>query len=245
MPVPPFVRRRLRITLRRVFPLLLPSQRGYVEIVPSVPHLLIAATVDEVGSKNLLAVADECIRAVPLVHAKVFVETIRDGVPRHLPTHPRLHALDVRLRRTRSERERRVASVQMREVCNLVGHEGTAAAGMLGPTKHARLEERAVDDQLTPAFEQIEQAHLAARPFELVLVRHRQPRHSPALGCQHVTGAGQCLLLHEKLLTRSLPLFRRYERGCLHCDTLFSMLHIFLVVLLHVSLLVLCCSCRR
>src|SRR5688572_29855692 len=108
MPVPPFVRRRLRITLRRVFPLLLPPQRGYVEIVPGVPHLLIAAIVDEVGSKNPLAVTNECIRAVPLVHAKVFVEVVRDGVPRHLPRHPCLHAFDVHLRSTRSERERRV-----------------------------------------------------------------------------------------------------------------------------------------
>src|SRR6185369_14769208 len=102
---------------------------------------------------NILSVTDECIRAVPLVHAKVFVEAVRDGVPRHLPPHPRFHALDVRLRRTRSERERCVTSVQMRDVCNLVGDEGTAAAGMLGPAKYARLEERAIDDQLTPAFE--------------------------------------------------------------------------------------------
>src|SRR5215208_2229724 len=94
----------------------------------SVPHLLIAAIVDKVGSKNALAVTDECIRAVPLVHAKVFVEAVRDGVPRHLPLHPCLDALDVRLRRTRNKRERRVAGVQMREVCNLVSHEGTAAA---------------------------------------------------------------------------------------------------------------------
>src|SRR5215213_4282204 len=116
MPVPPFVRRRLRITLRRVFPLLLPPERSYVEVVPSVPHLLIAAIIDEVGSKNPLAVADECIRAVPLVHAKVFVEAVCNGVPRHLPPHRCLHALDVRLWCTRSKRERRVAGVQMREV---------------------------------------------------------------------------------------------------------------------------------
>src|SRR5687768_16655538 len=173
---------------------------------------------------------------MPLVHAKGLVEAVCDGVPRHQPTHPRLHALDVRLRRRRSESQRSVAGVQMREVCNLVGHEGTAAASMFGPAKHARLEERAVDDQLTPAFEQIEQAHFAARPVELILLRHRQPRHSPALSCKRVTGAGQSLFLHEKLLTRSLPLFRRYDRGRLHYDTL---CHVFLVILLHVSLLVL------
>src|SRR5687768_7541808 len=168
---------------------------------------------------------------MPLVHAKGLVEAVCDGVPRHQPTHPRLHALDVRLRRRRSESQRSVAGVQMREVCNLVGHEGTAAASMFGPAKHARLEERAVDDQLTPAFEQIEQAHSAARPVELVLLRHCQPRHSAALGGERVTGAGQSLFFHEKLLTRSLPLFRRYDRGRLHYDTLS---HVVVVVLLHI-----------
>src|ERR1041385_1170000 len=54
VPVPPFVRRRLRITLRRVFPLFLPAKRSDIEIVPGVPHLLVAAIVDEVGPKNLL-----------------------------------------------------------------------------------------------------------------------------------------------------------------------------------------------
>ena len=52
----------------------------------------------------------------------------------------------------------------MGEVCDLVGHEGAAAAGMLGPAEHAGLEEGAVDDQLAAAFEQIEQAHFALGP---------------------------------------------------------------------------------
>src|SRR5215218_37363 len=122
----------------------------------------------------------------------------------------------------------------MRDVCNLVGHKGTAAARMLGPAKHSRLEECAVHDQLTPAFEEIEQAHFAARPLELIVLRHCQPRHSPALGSERVAVTSQSLFLHEKLLTRSLPLFRRYDRRRLHCNTLY---HVFLVILLHVSLL--------
>ena len=106
----------------------------------------------------------------------------------------------------------------MGEVGDLVGHQGAAAAGMLGPAEHAGLEEGAVDDQLTAAVEQVEQARLALRPVELVLLLHRHPRHPPTLGGQRVTGAGQVLLLHEQLLARSLPLLRRHDRGRFHCN---------------------------
>ena len=156
--------------------------------------------------------------AVPLVHAEVGVEAVRYGVPRHLPAHPRLQALDVRLRRARSVREGGVAGVQVGEVGDLVGSQRAAAAGMLGPAEHAGLEEGAVDDQLTAALEQVEQARLALRPVELVLLLHGHPRHPPALGGQRVTGAGQLLLLHEQLLARRLPLLRRHDRGCFHCN---------------------------
>src|SRR3981189_908959 len=70
-------------------------------------------------------------------------------------------------------------------------------------------EEGAVDDQLTAALEQVEQARFAFRPVELVLLLHGQPRHPPTLGGQCVTGAGQGLLLHQHLLARSFPLLRR------------------------------------
>ena len=58
---------------------------------------------------------------MPLVHAEVRVEVVRERVPRDLPAHPRLPALDVRLRRARDEHERGVAGVQVREVRDLVG----------------------------------------------------------------------------------------------------------------------------
>src|SRR5213082_3616609 len=98
VPDPPLVRRGLWITLRRVLPLLLAPERSDIEVVPGIPHLLVAAVVDEVGAEHAVAVADERVRAVPLVHAEVGVEAIRDGVPRHLPAHSRLQARDVRLR---------------------------------------------------------------------------------------------------------------------------------------------------
>ena len=46
----------------------------------------------------------------------------------HVPAHPRLPALDVRLRRARDERERGVAGVQVGEVGDLVGDERAAGA---------------------------------------------------------------------------------------------------------------------
>ena len=108
----------------------------------------------------------------------------------------------------RGEGESGVAGVQMGDVGDLVGDQGAAGAGMIGPAVHAGFEEGAVDDQLTAALEQVEQARFALGSVELVLLLHGQPRHPPAFGGQRVTGAGQVLLLHEQLLPRSLPLLR-------------------------------------
>src|ERR1041385_1089676 len=71
VPVPPFVRPALRITLRRVFPLLLTSERGDVEVAPDRAHRLVAAAVDEVSAEDALPVADEGVVAVPFVDAEV------------------------------------------------------------------------------------------------------------------------------------------------------------------------------
>src|SRR5947199_244193 len=88
VPPPPLVRRRLRVALRRVLPLLLTPEGSDVEVVPSVPHLLVTAAVDEVGAEHAVTVAYERVRAVPLIHAEVLVEAVRDRVPRNeLPAH--------------------------------------------------------------------------------------------------------------------------------------------------------------
>src|SRR5438046_3355604 len=106
VPPPPLVRRRLRVALRRVLPLLLTPEGSDVEVVPSSPHLLVAGVVDEVGAEHAVAVAYERVRAVPRIHAEVLVEAVRDRVPRNeLPAHSRLQAVDIRLRRARGERE--------------------------------------------------------------------------------------------------------------------------------------------
>jgi hypothetical protein len=79
---------------------------------------------------------------------------------------------------------------------------------MLGPAVNAGLEERTIDDQLTTAFEQIDEAGLAVRAVEDVSLLDRYPRHTPSLGSQRVARARQRLLLHQELLARRLPLLR-------------------------------------
>src|SRR5215469_18944650 len=76
VPVPPLVPRGLGVTLWRVLPLLLTPERGHIKIAPGAPHRLVAAVVDEVRAKHTLTVADECVVAVPLVHAEVDVEAV-------------------------------------------------------------------------------------------------------------------------------------------------------------------------
>jgi hypothetical protein len=165
VPDPPLVRRSLGIALRRVLPRLLASERSDVEIVPGASHLLVATVIDKVSAEHLVAVADERIRAVPLVHSEILVEVCRQRIPgNELPAHPCLQALDVLLQCSRRKRESCVAGVQMGWVSYLVGHHGAANAGMLGPAFHAGLEERTVDNQLMAALEQVEQAYLTLSP---------------------------------------------------------------------------------
>src|SRR5215210_489712 len=73
--VPPLVRGRLRIALRRVLPLLLAPERGDVEVGPGAAHRLVAAVVDEVRAEDPAVVLSyEGVGAVPLTHVEVGVE---------------------------------------------------------------------------------------------------------------------------------------------------------------------------
>src|SRR5262245_13002467 len=101
MPVPPFVRRGLGVTLWRGRPSLLTAERGDVEVAPGGPHRLVAAAVNEVCAEHPLAVTEEHVVAMPLIDAEVRVEAVDDGVPGHLPAHPRLQTRDVHLRSAR------------------------------------------------------------------------------------------------------------------------------------------------
>ena len=107
------------------------------------------------------------------------------------------------------EYQRRVASIQMGEVGDLVGHHRAAAACMVGPAEHARLVEGAIDDQLAPAFEQVEQAGFAVRSFERIVLLDRQPWHPPALRRKGVAGAGHGFLFDQQLLPGGVPFFGR------------------------------------
>src|SRR4051794_18644421 len=71
--VPPLVRRRLGVALRRVLPRLLAAERRDVEVAPGAAHRLVAAAVDEVRAEDAVAVAQEGVRPVPLVHPEVGV----------------------------------------------------------------------------------------------------------------------------------------------------------------------------
>src|SRR5258708_8322760 len=121
----------------------------------------------------------------------------------------------------------------MGEVGYLTGPQRAATAGVLGPAEDPGLEECAIDDQVTAALEQSEQAYLALGSLELVLLVHSQPRHPPAFGSQRVTGAGQGLLLHQELLARSLPLLLRNDRGSVHREMPFLVLLVSLFTCCH------------
>src|SRR3954451_6250530 len=105
VPLPPLVRVGLRVTLRRVFPLLLSPERRDVEVAPRAAHRLVTAIVDEVGAEHVDAVPDERVRAVPFGYIEVGVEAVLDCVPGNLPPHSCLQPVDVRLRRARRKRK--------------------------------------------------------------------------------------------------------------------------------------------
>ena len=102
---------------------------------------------------------------------------------------------------------------------DLIGAQRAAAAGVVGPAEHSRLEERAIDDQLTTALEQVDEARLAPGPDELIGLVDRHPRHPPAFGGERVMGAHHGLLLHKELLARSVPVLLRYDWGNVHGST--------------------------
>src|SRR6476661_9150408 len=144
VPVPPLVRPALGGAVRRVFPSFLTAQRREVEVAPDAAHGFIGAVVDEVSPKHFVAIAEENVVAVPFIDAKVFVEAVDDGVPGHVPFHPRFEASDVLLRRARGVGESSVAGVEMGEMRDLVSPQGAAAARMFRPAENAGLEEGAV-----------------------------------------------------------------------------------------------------
>src|SRR6185436_15875157 len=81
VPACPGVGRSLRPVRGRVLPLLLAAVGGDVEKAPCRPERLVAAGVDEVRAVDLVAVAQEDVRAVPLGDVVVGVEVVAQRVP--------------------------------------------------------------------------------------------------------------------------------------------------------------------
>jgi hypothetical protein len=87
---------------------------------------------------------------------------------------------------------------------------------VLRPAEHSGLEEGAIDDQLPATLEQVEETNLALGPLEFICLPNGHPRHPPTFGGQAVAGPRQRLFLHEHLVARSLPGFRRHDRRSAH-----------------------------
>ena len=83
----------------------------------------------------------------------------------------------------------------------MVGDEGAGRASLLP----LRVEHEVVDDQLTPAIEQIEKRAAAARPVERVVLFDPHHRQLATLGALRVTLAAPLLLLDEQLLSCAQP----------------------------------------
>ena len=111
-----------------------------------------------------------------------YPEPLPYAVCGYVPSQLQVQARDVRLRCTRGINQGRVTCIQVGEVGDLISPERAAAAAMFGPAHHPGFEEGAVDDQLTPALEQVEQARRARRPLERVGSLNRHPWHPPAFG---------------------------------------------------------------
>jgi hypothetical protein len=102
------------------------------------------------------------------------------------------------------------------KVAYVVSHQRATDTTVFGPIAGAGFDERAVDDQLPTALEEIEQACLAVGTVEDVVLVHRYPRHSAALCGKCVAGTHQPFLFDEHLPLRRLPLLRRHDRWRAH-----------------------------
>src|SRR5215210_2574390 len=121
VPAGPGVGRGLRPVLGGVLPRLLAAVRRDVEEAPGRPERLVAAGVDEVGPVDLVAVAQEHVRAVPFRDVVVGVEVVAQRVPGELPAHLLAIALQVLLLAAADGDEAGVALAQVQQVAQLVG----------------------------------------------------------------------------------------------------------------------------
>ena len=90
----------------------------------------------------------------------------------------------------------------MGEVADVVDDHRTAVAAFVpGRTEH-----EVVQDQLSASFEQIEQAGLAVRALEDVILLDPDHGQPPALGSERIPRPCRLLFLGEQLVSQNLPL---------------------------------------
>src|ERR687895_1654444 len=214
VPAGPGVWRGLGPALGGVLPLLLAAVWGDVEEAPGRPERLVTTGVDEVRAVDLVAVAQEHVRAVPLRDVVVGVEVVAQRVPGELPAHVLAIALQVLLLAAADGDEAGVALAQVQQVAQLVGVHRAAGAAALRVDVHVRIHEEPVHDELAAAVEELEQRRVpAAGRGEAIVLLHAEHRHAAALGREGVTRAGVRLLPLEQRLARGAPLLRGDDVG--------------------------------
>src|SRR5687768_11689220 len=105
MAAPPLIRRRLRPSFGRIFPILLPPERCQVEEAPGRAKRFDSATIRKVRAIDSFIIAQKDTQAKCLAFVRrqteVGVEvTAERGEPRHRPTHATLIAFNIWQRRS-------------------------------------------------------------------------------------------------------------------------------------------------
>ena len=144
---------------------------------------------------------------------EVVVEVAAEGgVPGDGPAHPLPEWLDLGQRRPADEGQGGIPGVQVRQVADAVGQERAGRAALV----RVRVEHEMVDQQLTPALEQLQQAGLAVRALELVLLADLGHRHPAPLSVQCIALPGELFLPGQQLLAGREPLLSGHDRRIVH-----------------------------
>ena len=204
-------------TVRRILPLLLPTERRQVQVGPVAAEMLNAPILGVIRPPDRCAVSEEHADPVVLetVHgcAHVLVELGADRrVPGQVPTHPPPILLELVEFGPRRQHKRHVSGVEVRRVAHCVDDPGTpVTARVLIGTKH-----EVVHDQLPPTAEEIEQRPGSILADELVVGPDRRHGQPAPLGVEYVELTGEGLLLPPQLGELTAPLGQRdLSRSCI------------------------------
>src|SRR6266699_3495488 len=109
----------------RLFPALLPSERGQIEIVVCPVEDIDPARGRRVRVKDILALAQEDTHPTILAAVRRGMEVVIEvaairGEPRNGPAHPRLERLNLLQRRSRDKHQRGIAGMEMGQMADIV-----------------------------------------------------------------------------------------------------------------------------